>query len=75
MLTPTRELAAQVEESVRIYGAHLSIKSVAVFGGVGIVPQIQTLKRGVDILRACCSPLRSRRKSVAWPKVSSWIRP
>ena len=52
VLTPTRELAAQVEESVRTYGAHLSVKSVAVFGGVGIVPQIQTLKRGVDILVA-----------------------
>ena len=52
VLTPTRELAAQVEESVRTYGAHLAVKSVAVFGGVGIVPQIQTLKRGVDILVA-----------------------
>src|SRR5574343_84834 len=52
VLTPTRELAIQVEESVRTYGKHLPINSVAVFGGVGINPQIGHLRRGVDILVA-----------------------
>ncbi|MBI3771904.1 MAG: DEAD/DEAH box helicase [Gammaproteobacteria bacterium] len=52
ILTPTRELAAQVLESVRDYGKHTSLKSLAIFGGVNISPQIQTLRRGVDILVA-----------------------
>ena len=52
ILTPTRELAAQVEESVRTYGKHLSLKSMVMFGGVGMGPQIDRLKRGVDILVA-----------------------
>ena len=52
ILTPTRELAAQVEESVRTYGAHLSFRSLVIFGGVGINPQIAALKKGVDILVA-----------------------
>jgi ATP-dependent RNA helicase RhlE len=52
ILTPTRELAAQVEESVRTYGRHLKVRSTAVFGGVNINPQIQALQRGVDILVA-----------------------
>jgi ATP-dependent RNA helicase RhlE len=52
ILTPTRELAAQVEESVRTYGKHSSISSCAVFGGVSINPQIDRLRRGVDILVA-----------------------
>lgn len=52
VLVPTRELAAQVLESVRTYGKHVSIRSLAVFGGVGINPQIQTLRRGVDVLVA-----------------------
>ncbi|WP_353235023.1 DEAD/DEAH box helicase [Diaphorobacter ruginosibacter] len=52
VLTPTRELAAQVEESVRAYGKHLSIKSCVVFGGVGMNPQIERIKRGVDVLVA-----------------------
>jgi len=52
ILTPTRELAAQVEESVRTYGKHVKIKSMVMFGGVGINPQIDQLKRGVDILVA-----------------------
>ena len=52
VLVPTRELAAQVTESVRIYGAHTGLRSLAVFGGVGINPQIQTLRRGIDILVA-----------------------
>ncbi|MEL0082964.1 MAG: DEAD/DEAH box helicase [Gammaproteobacteria bacterium] len=52
ILTPTRELAAQVEESVRIYGKHLSVSSAVVFGGVKINPQMMKLRRGVDILVA-----------------------
>ncbi len=52
VLAPTRELAIQVEESVRIYGTHLPVNSLAVFGGVGINPQIAALRRGVDILVA-----------------------
>jgi len=52
VLVPTRELAAQVQESVRLYGKHTGIRSLAVYGGVGVNPQIQTLRRGVDILVA-----------------------
>ncbi len=52
VLTPTRELAAQVEDAVRTYGKQLRVSSAVVFGGVGIVPQIAALKRGVDILVA-----------------------
>jgi len=52
ILTPTRELAAQVEESVRTYGAHLPIKSFVMFGGVGMNPQITALRNGIDILVA-----------------------
>jgi ATP-dependent RNA helicase RhlE len=52
VLTPTRELAAQVEESVRTYGRGLRLRSTVVFGGVGLTPQIQHLRRGVDILVA-----------------------
>ncbi len=52
VITPTRELAAQVQESVKTYGRHLPLKSTTVFGGVGMQPQVQTLRRGVDILVA-----------------------
>ena len=52
VLTPTRELAAQVEESMRTYGQGLRLRSTVVFGGVGLNPQIQQLRRGVDILVA-----------------------
>jgi len=52
IITPTRELAAQVAESVKIYGKYLSLKSTVVFGGVKINSQIAELKRGVDILVA-----------------------
>ncbi|GAB7526998.1 DEAD/DEAH box helicase [Paraburkholderia sp. 2C] len=52
ILTPTRELAAQVEESVRAYSKYLKVKSTVMFGGVGINPQIDALKRGVDIVVA-----------------------
>jgi ATP-dependent RNA helicase RhlE len=52
VLTPTRELAAQVEESIRTYGKYLQLTSTVVFGGVGMNPQINKLKAGVDILVA-----------------------
>ena len=52
ILTPTRELAAQVEESVRTYGKHVDVKSTMIFGGVSINPQITALKDGVDIVVA-----------------------
>ena len=52
ILAPTRELAAQVEESVSTYGKYLNLNSAVIFGGVGINPQIQLLRRGVDILVA-----------------------
>ena len=52
ILTPTRELAAQVEAAVRAYGRHMNLSSMAVFGGVGIQSQTAQLKRGVDILVA-----------------------
>jgi ATP-dependent RNA helicase RhlE len=52
ILTPTRELAAQVEDSVKSYGKHLPLKSMVMFGGVGMQPQIDKLRRGVDILVA-----------------------
>ncbi len=52
VLTPTRELAAQVEENVRSYASHLDIKSTVIFGGVGMKPQIDRIKKGVDVLVA-----------------------
>ncbi len=52
VLTPTRELAAQVEEAVRDYGKYLELNSTVVFGGVGMRPQVDKVKRGVDILVA-----------------------
>ena len=52
IVTPTRELAAQVEDSVRTYGKYIQLKSITVYGGVGMQPQIDALRRGVDILVA-----------------------
>jgi len=52
VLTPTRELAAQVHDSVRTYGRYLPLKSAVIFGGVKINPQIDKLRHGVDILVA-----------------------
>ena len=52
VLTPTRELAAQVEESVKTYGKYLPLTSMVMFGGVGMQPQINRLRDGVDILVA-----------------------
>jgi ATP-dependent RNA helicase RhlE len=52
ILAPTRELAAQVEESVRIYGKFLPLTSTVIYGGVGIQPQVAALRKGVDIVVA-----------------------
>ena len=52
VLTPTRELAAQVHDNVREYSKYVNIKSAVVFGGVNAKPQIATLRSGVDILVA-----------------------
>jgi ATP-dependent RNA helicase RhlE len=52
VLAPTRELAAQVEESVKAYGKHLKLKSAVIFGGVGMNPQINAIHKGVDVLVA-----------------------
>lgn len=52
VLTPTRELAAQVYDSIKVYGKYLRLSSAVVFGGVNINPQITTLRKGVDILVA-----------------------
>ncbi|MEO8004125.1 MAG: DEAD/DEAH box helicase [Betaproteobacteria bacterium] len=52
ILTPTRELAAQVQDSVKTYGKHISLRSAVVYGGVHIDPQIAELRAGVEILVA-----------------------
>ena len=52
ILTPTRELAMQVEESVRTYGRHIPLRSTTIFGGVNINPQTKALRAGVEILVA-----------------------
>lgn len=52
ILTPTRELAIQIEESLKTYGRNLSLRHLVIFGGVGQTPQTDSLKRGVDILVA-----------------------
>ena len=52
ILVPTRELAAQVGDSVRHYGKHVRLRSTVIFGGVGIHPQIEALRRGADIVIA-----------------------
>lgn len=52
ILTPTRELAAQVQESVRTYGKHARVSSFVMFGGVNINPQISALRKPLDVLVA-----------------------
>jgi len=53
VLTPTRELAAQVHDSFKLYARDLKLVSACIFGGVGMNPQVQALSRGVDVLVAC----------------------
>lgn len=52
ILTPTRELAAQVYDNVKAYAAHLDLRSAVIFGGVNAKPQVATLRNGVDVLIA-----------------------
>lgn len=52
ILVPTRELAAQVADSVKSYGKYLQLRTVVIFGGVGMHPQIDALRRGTDVLVA-----------------------
>jgi ATP-dependent RNA helicase RhlE len=52
IITPTRELAAQIQANIQTYGKHLNVSSAVVFGGVNVNPQIKQLRRGVDILVA-----------------------
>src|SRR5277367_1363740 len=52
ILTPTRELAAQIAESLATYGKHLTLRYAVIFGGVGQRPQEEILRRGIDILVA-----------------------
>ena len=53
VLTPTRELAAQVHDSFKLYARDLPLKSACIFGGVGMNPQIQAVAKGLDVLVAC----------------------
>ncbi|MFS0825670.1 DEAD/DEAH box helicase [Pseudomonas phoenicis] len=53
VLTPTRELAAQVHDSFKLYARDLSLVSTCIFGGVGMNPQVQAMAKGVDVLVAC----------------------
>ncbi len=75
VLTPTRELAAQVYDNVREYSKHLDIKSTVVFGGVNAKPQIATLKRGVDILVATPGRLLDLhdQKAVSFKRINVFV--
>ncbi|QNN46159.1 DEAD/DEAH box helicase [Thermomonas brevis] len=53
VLTPTRELAVQITENLRAYAKHLRINVTSLFGGVGMQPQVEAFRRGVDVLVAC----------------------
>ena len=71
ILVPTRELAAQVAESVRIYGAYVPLRGTQIFGGVGMQPQVDALRRGVDIVIATPGRLLDhvQRRSIDLSKV------
>ncbi len=75
ILTPTRELAAQVQESVRTYGRHLPLKSAVIYGGVSMQPQIQNLRRGVDIVVATPGRLLDhvRQRNIDLSKVETLV--
>ncbi len=79
ILTPTRELAAQVQDSVRAYGKHLPLRSTVIFGGVSMVPQMRALRNGVDIVVATPGRLLDTCASVPWTcprwKCSCWTKP
>jgi ATP-dependent RNA helicase RhlE len=71
ILTPTRELAAQVEESIREYGRHTGLRSTCVFGGVSIDPQIAALRAGTEIVVATPGRLLDhvQQRTIAFPSV------
>jgi len=75
ILTPTRELAAQVEESVRTYGKYLPLRTMLIYGGVGMDPQVRALQRGVDILVATPGRLLDhvRQKTVNLSRVEIFV--
>lgn len=75
VLTPTRELAAQVQQSIVDYGKHLPLRSAVVFGGVGINPQIAKLARGVEILVATPGRLLDlyQQKAVKFTQVQTLV--
>ena len=52
ILTPTRELAVQINDSIKTYGRHLPLRSTVIFGGVGSVPQVNTMRRGIEFVVA-----------------------
>jgi ATP-dependent RNA helicase RhlE len=52
ILTPTRELAVQIADSIKTYGRHLPLRSTVIFGGVGQAPQVTTMRRGIDFVVA-----------------------
>lgn len=74
ILTPTRELADQVGDSVKLYGKHLPLRSSVVFGGVNIEPQSRELRAGVEILVATPGRLLDhvQQKSVNLARIYSW---
>jgi ATP-dependent RNA helicase RhlE len=75
ILTPTRELAVQVEESVRIYGKFLPLRATVVYGGVPMDPQTQALRRGVEILVATPGRLLDhvQQKVLQFPQVEFFV--
>jgi len=77
ILTPTRELAAQVEESFRKYGKYTQLRVVPIFGGVGIEPQSKALRRGVDVVVATPGRLldHMERQNVSFNRIVSEIPP
>jgi len=79
VLTPTRELAAQVAESARDYGRHTGLRTVVIFGGVGEKPQIEALRSGCDLLVATPGRLLdlAQRKLLDWVRCGAacWTRP
>jgi ATP-dependent RNA helicase RhlE len=75
VLTPTRELAVQVAENIATYGKHLSLKSVAAYGGVKINPQMMQLRGGVDVLVATPGRLLDlfNRNAVKFPQLETLV--
>ena len=75
ILTPTRELAGQVHDSIREYGRHLSVRSTVVFGGVKINPQMMKLRSGVDILVATPGRLMDlhQQRAVKFDEVDTFV--